>query len=259
MISYYEFLLSFIDAQNTTVEGVTISNSAYHSIITGGGYKPENKPTLTKWVKIFTWRGNGDGINPMGNGLIEDCFIRTQDDSSYVGGRGTKRTVFWQDSNGSSFVLSRIGNEKMNSHAVVVENCTVVYSRAHANRWSGGALFNMRGEGEGSGGFNVTFRNIVVEDPRPTLQHFKILMEGHEPWGNPEDKRRGPGDLYGMRFENIRISAGSVLGEPEILWGMSDGLIYDLVMENVTIGNITINNVDQFLHNEYVFGIGGKH
>ena len=36
----------------------------------------------------------------------------------------------------------------------------------------------MRGEGGGSGGYTVTFRNIKVEDPRPTLQHFKILMQG---------------------------------------------------------------------------------
>ena len=36
----------------------------------------------------------------------------------------------------------------------------------------------MRGEGEGEGGYTVTFRNIVVEDPRPTLQHFKIFMQG---------------------------------------------------------------------------------
>ena len=50
--------------------------------------------------------------------------------------------------------------------------------RAHWHHWSGGNLFNMRGEGQGEGGYTVTFRNIVVEDPRPTLQHFKILMEG---------------------------------------------------------------------------------
>ena len=58
--------------------------------------------------EIFTWRGNGDGINPFGNGLIEDCFIRTQDDSSYVNGRGIRRVVFWNDYNGSTFVLSAL-------------------------------------------------------------------------------------------------------------------------------------------------------
>ena len=60
----------------------------------------------------------------------------------------------------------------------MVEDCTVVYARATWHHWSGGNLFNMRGAGQGEGGYTLTFRNIVVEDPRPTLQHFKILMEG---------------------------------------------------------------------------------
>ena len=73
-----------------------------------GSYQPE-KPTDIRWVKIFTWRANGDGINPFNNALIEDCFIRTQDDSTYVNGRGIRRVVYWNDSNGSTFVLSPIG------------------------------------------------------------------------------------------------------------------------------------------------------
>ena len=44
-----------------------------------------------------------------GNQVVEDCFVRTQDDSSYVGGRGMRRVVFWQDWNGSTFVMSHIG------------------------------------------------------------------------------------------------------------------------------------------------------
>ena len=75
----------------------------------------------------------------------------------------------------------------------------------------------MRGEGGGSGGYTVTFRNIKVEDPRPTLQHFKILMQGEitlitshsqshtftaglQPWSDPEEKR-DPGDLFGILFQ----------------------------------------------------------
>ena len=61
---------------------------------------------------------------------------------------------------------------------LLIEDCTVVYSRAHWHHWSGGNLFNMRGAGGGSGGYTVTFRNIRVEDPRPTLQHFKVSLAG---------------------------------------------------------------------------------
>jgi len=236
-------------ASFTTVEGITIANSAHHSLMLVSGYNPE-KPTDIRWVKIFTWRANGDGINPFGNALIEDCFIRTQDDSTYVNGRGIRRVVYWNDANGSTFVLSPVGS--ISNTALVIEDCTVVYARAKWHHWSGGRLFNMRGEGKGSGGDNVIFRNIVVEDPRPTLQHFMIAMQGVEPWSNPEARRRGPGDLFGIVFQNISIAAKSILGEPDILWGMNDGVIADLIFDNVVIGGEQVTSIEHFHHNQFV-------
>ena len=53
-------------------------------------------------------------------------------------------------------------------------------------------------------------------------------------------------------LQNITIAASSVLEEPEVLWGMADGLIYDLVFDNVTIGGEKIESIDQFYHNEFV-------
>ena len=53
-------------------------------------------------------------------------------------------------------------------------------------------------------------------------------------------------------LQNVTIAAPSVLEEPEVLWGMADGLIYDLVFDNVTIGGEKIESIDQFYHNEFV-------
>ena len=72
---------------------------------------------------------------PLGNNKIENCFIRTQDDSSYISGRGIKSVIYWNDSNGSTFVLSHIGGDDLNSHPLVIEDCTVVYARAHWHHW----------------------------------------------------------------------------------------------------------------------------
>ena len=118
-----------VEPTNTRIEGVTLANSAFHTVILPGGYHAD-RPALIRWTKIFTWRANGDGINPFSNGLIEDCFIRTQDDSTYVRGQAIRRVVYWQDSNGSTFVLSPLGGDSLNSHPLVVEDCTVVYARA---------------------------------------------------------------------------------------------------------------------------------
>ena len=113
------------------------------------------------------------------------------------------------------------------------------------------ALIQYAGEGGGTGGDNVIFRNIIVEDPRPTLQHFMIAMEGVQPWSNPE-RKLNPGDLFGIIFQNISIAAPSVLGEPDVLWGMADGVIFGLVFDNVTIGGEVVQGIEQFQHNEFV-------
>ena len=71
---------------------------------------------------------------------------------------------------------------------------------------------------------------------------------------NP-DKKRGPGDIWGIRFENISIRARSVMDEqePETLWGMEDGLIRGLVFSNVTLAEEKIEGVEFFNRNEFVF------
>jgi hypothetical protein len=148
--------------------------------------------------------------------LIEDCFLRTQDDSLYVSGLGIRRTVLWNDANGSSFVLSSL--PQLDDRTLVVEDCDVIYSRAAWHHWTGGRVFNMRGEGKGGAGAGVVFRNINIEDPRPTLQQFFLCMTVPPPYSKSAD-RRGPGDLSGVLFQNISIAAPSVLGEPQLLWG----------------------------------------
>ena len=244
--------IHIVGATNTSVEGITLADSAYHSLMLVAGYEPD-APTDMRWIKIFTWRRNGDGINPFGNGLIEDCFIRTQDDSTYVNGRGIRRVTYWNDFNGSTFVLSSLPNRK-----IIVEDCDVIYARAGWDSWSGGRLFNMRGEGNGPCGEGVVFRNIRVEDPRPTLQHFLIAMQGVKPYSKEGQPRRGAGDLSGVLFQDIEIAAPSILGERDVLWGAADAQILNLTFDNVTIGGEQIDILDHFKHNEHVRNIRFK-
>ena len=236
---------------DTRVEGITIADSATHSLMLIHPHKPDH-PNEVRWTKIFTWRANGDGINPFGNTLIEDCFIRTQDDSLYVNGLGIRRCVLWNDANGSSFVLS--STPQLVDRTLVVEDCDVIYSRAKWHHWSGGRVFNMRGEGKGPAGAGVVFRNINIEDPRPTLQQFFICMEVPEPYAKNGDRRK-PGDLAGIRFENIAIAAPSVLGEPQLLHGLPDARIRDLTFENLTVGGKPIRDAAFFTTNAFVEGL----
>jgi hypothetical protein len=238
--------IEIFGAKDTMVEGITVADSASHSIMLINGNQ-EGHPNEVQWTKIFTWRANGDGINPFGNTLIEDCFIRTQDDSLYVNGLGIRRVVLWNDANGSSFVLSAIPDRRL-----VVEDCDVIYSRAKWHKWTGGRVFNMRGEGDGTGGGGVIFRNIRVSDPRPTLQQFFVCMTVPDPYG---DGKRGAGDLSGILFQNIAIAAGSGLGEPQLLWGKKDARVRNLTFENLTLGGQRVMAAEFFKTNEFVEGL----
>ncbi len=243
--------IEVVGTTDTRVEGITIADSANHSLMLIHPYKLGH-PNEVRWTKIFTWRANGDGINPFGNTLIEDCFLRTQDDSLYVNGLGIRRTVLWNDANGSSFVLSSV--PQLAGRPLVVEDCDVIYSRAKWHHWSGGRVFNMRGEGAGAGGVGVIFRNINIEDPRPTLQQFFLCMTVPKPYSN-DGKPGAAGDLSGIRFQNISLAAPSVLGEPQILWGQADARIRNLRFENLTVGGKLVRDAEFFQTNEFVDGL----
>ena len=65
--------------------------------------------------------------------------------------------------------------------------------------------------------------------------------------------KRGPGDLHGILFQNISMAAASVMGEPEVLWGMEEGLIYGLHFDNVNIAGEKVEGVEFFQRNAFVF------
>lgn len=243
--------IEIVGTTDTRVEGITIADSAFHSLMLIHPFKAGH-PNEVKWTKILTWRANGDGINPFGNTLIEDCFLRTQDDSLYVNGLGIRRCVLWNDANGSSFVLSSV--PQLDGRTLEVEDCDVIYARAKWHHWAGGRVFNMRGESDGNGGTGVIFRNIRIEDPRPTLQQFFLCMTVPEPYTQRVEKCR-PGDLSGILFQNISIAAPSVLGEPQILWGQSDARIRNLTFENLTLAGELVRDAEFFKTNEFVDGL----
>jgi hypothetical protein len=243
--------IEIVGTTDTRVEGITIADSATHSLMLIHPYKPEH-PNAVRWTKVFTWRANGDGINPFGNTLIEDCFFRTQDDSLYVSGLGIRRCVLWNDANGSSFVLSSL--DELEGRPLVVEDCDVIYARAKWHHWSGGRVFNMRGEGGGVGGAGVVFRNITISDPRPTLQQFFLCNTVPPPYSKQGEHRRA-GDISGVLFQNITIAAPSVLGEPQILWGEANARIRNLTFENLTVGGKPVSDPAFFKTNKFVDGL----
>jgi len=238
-----------IRGKNVTVEGITIADSPMHSLMILGAYDPVN-PCYIRWVKIFTWRANGDGINPFGNVGIEDCFIRTQDDCTYTNGLGMKRLVIWTDANGSAFVLSPQG--RIDNPNLVIEDCDIIYSRSvFQPNGKGGCVFNARAEGGPNSNNNpLTFRNIRIEDKRRTRSVFNLKTA----WEGAYNQ--APGDLKNIFFEDITIAGTSVTGDKETLWGYSGAPIHDCTFKNVVFADSPpLFDIDNFTHNEYVYDL----
>jgi len=235
-------------AFDTSVEGITIADPCFHSIMLRGNYSATNY-TLSSWVKVFGWRANGDGINPFGNGCISNCFLRTQDDSCYVNGAGISDTVYWNDANGSSFVLTSMPD--LTNRTLLVRDCDIIYTRAQWIDWTGGRVFNFRVLGSGNCGSGVIFSNINVEDPRPTMQAFFGCMQMPAPYGSGT---RDAGDWTGTLFKNVSFAATNHNAQPEILWGGTNARIHDLTFDNFTVGGVTVL-ANIFTTNEFVYNL----
>ncbi|MGL4462331.1 MAG: hypothetical protein ACRC1K_09255 [Planctomycetia bacterium] len=187
-----------------------------------------------------------------GNTLIEDYFLRTKDDSLYVKGQGVRRTGFWNDANASSFVLSSLW--KLTGRKMVVDGCDAINSRAKWRHWTGGRVFNARGEGGGDAGVGVNFRNVNLEDSRPTPQQFFICSSASKPY-TKQSRKGAAGDLSGIFLQNVSITARSVFGEPQILWDRSDACIRGLDFGNFAVRGKPVSDAKFFKTNEFVDGL----
>ncbi len=106
-------------AWDTRITGVTIADPANFNTKFDVYAGRVNDQSLVSWVKLHSWRVNGDGCG--GYVPIEDSLIRASDDSTYIR-NWRKRCTFWKDSNANMFRF-------INYVAGGVEDCDIVYAR----------------------------------------------------------------------------------------------------------------------------------
>jgi len=192
---------------NFRVEGICLANPPYHAIILEGGRSTQPQ-SFCHWVKIITWKGNGDGIGQCDE--MQDCFLRCQDDATYV--KGDKlRCVFWTDVNGACFCLAGIPTAR----PLVIEDCDIIYPRHCSTGWNGGRVFAKRpGQKTGGARVNVLFRDIRITDKFQTLETF--YMDN--------------GGISGITFKDITSVKTPLSGDNRIIhrW------------DNITIDNVVL-------------------
>lgn len=205
-------LIWSVNCSNFKVEGLSLMDTPKHTMNLWSASSGKIE-TVCSWLKIVTWRSNGDGIGTAD--VINDSFLRTGDDCSYLKGYERKGIVFWRDVHAAGFHMAN-----MSSNAIAVEDCDVIYNRSRDAIGDNGAIFHQRGEGaNGLQSVNLLANNFRSEDPLANMRFFH-LSSGTV------------GASYkGMVFKNISVESLTIkqliegrVGAP---WG--EGITWDNV------------------------------
>jgi len=244
--------ISISNAMNVEVTGVCIIDPAFHTLYMNPlGTRPNRniEVTFARWVKIISWRGNGDGI---GNAhLIEDCFIRAADDGSYIKGN-RRRCIFWKDANAAAFHLAGIPDSG-SSFPIVVEDCDVIYNRN--TLINDGGVFVQRASGDSFQRFvDVTVRNFRVSDPRANMPTFRLNSIDSTVKNKKVVSYQRGSSFSGITFQNVTIAA-PIAGTKQVITGNFFAPWYGgIYFNNVTMGGRKLSKND-FILNQYVSDI----
>lgn len=243
-------MLHLTKSRGCTYEGITVADPAEHGIYIQGPDE-DSAPNIIKWVKNISWRVNNDGGGVTGNGYVEDCFFRHQDDALYIRGVAIRRCVLWSDVNGAPLRCSFITNDldedfpRTMPQDLIVEDIDVIYSRgvfagpdsttfgviATPGRFGGSKFF---ADGTPNTAQHVIFRNIRITDPKP----MRPLL-GFDALGDVLNPQIG--DWAGLRFENIEYRYPQVWGWKNRLLGSNDAAIRYWTFDQVKIGGQTLD------------------
>ena len=169
--------IHLLGMRNVSIVGLTLLDHPNHHLILSGmaGADQLELPNTITHVKVIGWRTNGDGIHVWGHwNNITDLFLRTSDDSSYIGDAAShttwKRIVTWNDANGVPF---KLGNQ--NGGPTVLEDSDVIYHRKSFPYWCG-AIFDLRWKNSYLDDIQyIHIKDVRITDPFPTCPMYKIV------------------------------------------------------------------------------------
>ncbi len=262
--SQWHEAVSVRDAKNVRFEGITVTDPANHTLNIGGNLNQVYQPNSVKWAKVIAWRPNSDATSLGGHTILEDCFLRTQDDGHYIGGAlPMRRIVFWHDVNGATFrgdfTTQRFGADNASNipKEILIEDIDVIYARGVFGfgtnmdfaviQGSGGSNKTLANGVENTGQM-VHFRNIRISDPKP-VRHLFGFLAGES----------NLGDLAGIRLENVVYESKQTFGwKNGAFLGTQNSSFRNFVFENVSINGQKvdagyINNPANLKTNQFLY------
>ncbi len=204
--------IQMVNAWDVTITGVTTADPANFNTKFDGQLNRVNDQSLVSWVKLHSWRVNGDGFG--GYSKVEDSFFRTSDDSTYVRD-WRRRCTFWKDTNANIFRF-------VNYVSGGLEDCDILYARWRDYRGVGSVFEFASPDGAQP---QVLEQNLLIKDIR-----F-------------HDKLSNPSRLFdmaqvqtykGLKFENISAYEPKNENKSRLLGSEFAPWFERLVFKNVT-------------------------
>ncbi len=229
----YDDNLIYIQGQQTTrvlIEGLTLVNSPLYNILING---PRN---TVRNVKMISWWFSTDGAYVEDHGLIEDCFVKVNDDAFklYESNTVVRDCVIWQLENGAPFQISwNMPTDNTNFH---VKNIDIIRMEHRSDQINLAAVDAVHG---GNGHMsNYLFEDIRIENANWRL--FYITLAKHE----FADRANKMGQISNLTFRNITAS-GSFQRKNAIKGWDADHKVFNVTFENLKINGKYVRNADE--------------
>ncbi|HEX6499055.1 MAG TPA: hypothetical protein VF054_08500 [Micromonosporaceae bacterium] len=217
-------------SSNLLIEGITLVNAPRFNVRALGRY------TTIHNIKTMSWWYSTDGMVGGNSSLLEDNFIKVNDDSIklFWGDTIARRNTIWQLENGAPFMIS--WNIEQNEDTFHVYDNDVIHAEHYQIEKE--AIFRALHAGAGTMS-RYLFENIRVENA--TWRLFYLAVENNK-WYDPS---LGYGELDQIIFRDIH--AYTNYSNPNVLQGI-DGThkVKDVNFINVYANNTCLSNANDF-------------
>jgi hypothetical protein len=215
-------------SSNLLVEGITLANAPRFNVRALGRF------TTVENVKIIDWWWSADGMVGGNSSLLENNFIKVNDDSIklFWGDTIARKNTIWQLENGAPFMIS--WNIHVDSDTFHVYDNDVIHAEHY--RIAKSAIFRALHATEGNLS-RYLFEDIRVEDAHFRL--FDLTLDDNK-WHDPE---LGWGSLDTLIFRDIQ--ADGPFSQAGLIHGAdADHLVSNVALQDVSVGSTCLSSAE---------------
>lgn len=221
------------NCRNITIRDITIVDSPGFYVTTRG------TGTHVRNIKGLGWWFNTDGIATGENSLIEDCFLKCNDDAIKLYHSNTEvyRTTIWQMENGAPFQIS--WNMPSDNSHFIVKDCDVIHCD-HAWDNPNTAVFDAIHGGRGH------MSDYLFEDIRIENCDWRLFSIQVRP--NKFSRSDTLGRISRLHFKDISVVTpdGNPMKRINLFQGYDrNSMVTEVVIENLRINGELIRDANQ--------------